>query len=200
MPLMEEFLSRLPNSFIPLFVAIDIFGVLPFYIALTADVPDIRKGKVVSQSVITALAVSLAFAVVGKAIFGVLGIMADDFKVAGGLVLLVFAILDLTRYERRKPKETRTVGVVPIGVPLIAGPATLTTILVLVDRHGMAVTLTALALNLLLVWVVLLAARQVVRLLGENGVAALSKIMALLLAAIAIMMIRLGVEGILAAH
>ncbi|GAB4390938.1 MAG: MarC family protein [Thermodesulfovibrionales bacterium] len=195
---MEESLGRLASAFIPLFVAIDVFGVLPFFVALTADIPDIRKGRVVRQSVFTALAVSVAFTVVGKAAFRVLGIMADDFKVAGGLVLLVFAILDLTRYERRRPKETRTVGVVPIGVPLIAGPATLTTILVLVDRHGMAPTLIALALNLVLVWLVLLGARRVVRLLGENGVAALSKIMALLLAAIAIMMIRLGLEGIIA--
>lgn len=195
---MEGLFSRLVNTFIPLFVAMDIFGVLPIYMSLTVDVPDMKKGRVVRQSVITALAVSLAFTAVGKAIFRVLGIRADDFKVAGGLVLLVFAILDLTRYERKKPKETATVGVVPIGVPLIVGPAVLTTILVLIDRYGTLPTVASLILNLVLVWLVLLSARSLMKFLGANGIAALSKIMALLLAAIAVMMIRLGIEGIVA--
>lgn len=195
---MEEILSTLPNTFIPLFVALDIFGVLPIFIALTAEVPKKKKGRIVRQSVITALLVSLAFTAVGEGIFSILGITASDFKIAGGLILLVFAALDITRHEhKRRPGPTDTVGVVPIGVPLMAGPAVLTTVIVLVDHYGIAPTVTALVLNLMLAWLVLLGARRVVKVLGSTGVVAISKIMALLLAAIAVMMIRLGVEGII---
>jgi multiple antibiotic resistance protein len=195
---MKEFLTALPNAFIPLFVAMDVFGLLPVFTAMTSEFSKKRKGRVVRQSVLTALLVSLAFAALGEGIFGILGITDDDFKIAGGLVLLVFAVLDITRHElKRRFGPAGTVGVVPIGVPLMAGPAVLTTIIVLVDHYGVAPTVTALVLNLALAWLVLLGAGGVVKVLGSNGAVALSKVMSLLLAAIAVMMIRLGVEGIL---
>jgi multiple antibiotic resistance protein len=195
---MKELLSTLPNTFIPLFAAMDIFGLLPIFTAMTAEVSEKRRGRIVRQSVLTALMVSLAFTALGEGIFSILGITDNDFKIAGGLILLVFAALDITRHEqKRRFGPAGTMGVVPIGVPLIAGPAVLTTIIVLIDHYGVAPTVTALGMNLALAWLVLLGARGVVKVLGSNGVVALSKVMSLLLAAIAVMMIRLGVEGIL---
>lgn len=195
---MGGFLGKIPNTFIPLFVAIDIFVLLPIFVSLTEEMDKKERVHVIRQSIITAFAVGVAFVVIGKAIFSTLQITVNDFKVAGGLVLLIFAILDLLPYERRKTAaRSNTVGVVPIGVPLIVGPAVLTTILILNDLYGVRATLLSLILNLLLTWAALLKARRVVRFLGQSGVVALSKIMAILLAAIAIMMIRMGVEGIL---
>lgn len=196
---MTEFLKSLPNTFIPLFVAIGIFGILPIFISMTEHISQSKKKAIAMQSVITALLVSLAFTAVGEVIFGILGITVADFKIAGGLVLLVFAILDFTGNARRTKltKTPETVGVVPIGVPLIVGPAVLTTILVLIDHYGVMSTLTSLVINLIVVYLSLVGAQRIIKFLGKNGIIALSKIMALLLASIAVMMIRLGIENIL---
>ncbi len=198
MPVMEEFLGALPNTFIPLFVAIDLFWLLPLFIGMTAEASEERRRAIVAQSVLTALGVSVAFVAAGEFIFGVIGITSDDFKVAGGVLLLVIAVADMMGGQEKTRGPQETLGVVPIGVPLMVGPAVLTTILVLTEHYGVLPTLAGLILNLAIVWVGLLGATRIIRLVGLNGIIALSKIMAILLAAIAIMMIRLGVEGIVA--
>jgi len=194
---MERFISALPNTLISFFVAIDIFAVLPVYLSLTEDMSSSERSSVLRQSVLTAFLVGIVFMVVGEFIFRVLGITKDDFKVAGGLVLLVFAVLDITRQERRHLPQSDTTGVVPIGVPLIVGPAVLTTSLVLLDHYGSAPTVVGFLVNLIIVWFALKWGERIVLVLGKKGVIALSKVMALLLASIAVMMIRLGLEGII---
>ncbi len=195
---MEEFLRALPNTFIPLFVAIDIFWLLPLFMGLTAEATEPARRAVVRQSVLTAVLVSLAFVAVGEFIFRVTGITTDDFKVAGGMVLLVIAVADIMGAQERTRGPQEALGVVPLGVPLIVGPAVLTTILILTEHYGVLPTVAALMANLALVWAALLGAGRIMRLLGMKGVLALSKIMAILLSAIAVMMMRLGIEGILA--
>ena len=194
---MLEILKALPNTFIPLFVAMDIFAVLPIFISVTNNMTESKRSAVVRQSIVTALAVSMVFVALGEAVFRILGITINDFKIAGGLILLVIAILDMIRYseDRRKPHET--IGVVPIGVPLIVGPAVLTTIIVLIGNYGLIPTIISLILNLLIVWVSFIKAQKIIKMFGRNGIVAMSKVMALLLAAIAVMMIRLGLEGII---
>lgn len=193
---MLEALKNLPMTFIPIFVAIDIFAVLPIFISVTNEITADQKGTVVKHSIITALAVSLVFVAVGEAVFKILGITVDDFKIAGGLVLLVIAVLDLTRYSGEKRKIEDAVGVVPIGVPLIVGPAVLTTLIVLIGHYGIIPTIISLVLNLFIVWGSFVRAEGITRLIGKNGIVALSKVMAILLASIAVMMIRLGIENI----
>jgi multiple antibiotic resistance protein len=192
---MWEILKVLPNTFIPLFVAIDVTATLPIFLSLTHNMAESEKRTIIRQSTITALVVSLAFVAVGEAVFKILGITVGDFKIAGGLVLLVLAILELMRDSEEIKKTQGTVGVVPIGVPLIVGPAVLTTLLVLIDHYGIAPTTISLMLNLIIVWFAFTKAQRLTEIFGKNGIAAISKIMALLLAAIAVMMIRLGVEG-----
>jgi multiple antibiotic resistance protein len=194
---MLEALKNLPMTFIPLFVAIDIFAVLPIFISVTAEIAEGERKVVVKQSIITALAVSLVFVAVGEAVFSILGITVDDFKIAGGLVLLVIAVLDLLRYGGERRKIEDTIGVVPIGVPLIVGPAVLTTLIVLIDHYGIIPTIISLILNLFIVWGSFVKAEDITRLIGKNGIIALSKVMAILLASIAVMMIRLGITHLI---
>ncbi len=194
---MTGFINALPLAFIPLFVAIDIFAVLPLFLSLTRGMEKRRQDAVIRESIITALFVSLAFIGAGEAIFRILGITADDFKIAGGLVLLVFAILDLIRRGQAAGAAEGKLGVVPIGVPLIVGPAVLTTLLVLVEHQGILATIVSLLLNLVIVWISFKKGPSIVRVLGEGGVLAISKIMALLLASIAVMMIRIGIENLI---
>lgn len=193
---MKELMAYLPHTFIPLFVAMDIVAVLPIFLSLTRGMSGQDQGKAARDSVATALLVGILFIVMGEVIFGILGITNDDFKIAGGLVLLVFAVMDLVRRDEGPPTASGKLGIVPLGVPLIVGPAVLTTLIVLVDHYGIAVTGLSFLLNLLIVWLVLRKAKSVVSVLGEGGIIAVSKIMSLLLASIAVMMIRIGVQNI----
>jgi multiple antibiotic resistance protein len=191
---MPEVLKDLPMTFIPLFVAMDPFGILPIYTSITIDLANDEKKKVIRYSTITALTICLAFIAVGEAVFRILGITVDDFKIAGGLLLLVLAIIELVG-QKKDYMKAQDVGIVPIGVPLLVGPAVLTTLIVLVDHYGIAPTLISLVLNLILVYMVFSSAQAIIKLIGKNGIFAISKIVALLLAAIAVMMIRIGIES-----
>jgi multiple antibiotic resistance protein len=193
---MTDIIKILPNTFIPIFVAINIFMLIPIFIGMTEEMSKTKRRVVVRDSIITAVIVSLLFIALGEAIFRILGITGDDFKIGGGLVLLVFAVIDLTQSrEARKTHDTK-MGVVPIGVPLIVGPAVLTTILVLVEHYGVIPAVLSLILNLLIVWISLINAERIIKVFGKGGIIGISKVMALLLASIAVMMIRIGIENV----
>lgn len=191
-------MSELLVAFIPLFVAIDVLGLVPVYVGLTDRMDAAARRRLVTEATITAAALSVAFLFFGSAVFRFLGITEDDFRVGGGVVLLVLAVVDLitTPDETRAPSESP--GVVPIGIPLIMGPAALTTILILVEQHGHLVAVTSVLLNLVIVWTVFRHADRVLALLGRAGARAVAKVAALFMAAIAVMMIRVGLTGMLA--
>ena len=190
---MEDIIRILPNTFIPLFVATNIFMLLPIFISLTREMAKLKKKVVIRDSILTAIIVSFLFIALGELIFRILGITTDDFKIAGGIVLLVFAVRDLVHSGEDRMKPDIKVGVVPIGVPLIVGPAVLTNILLLADHFGVVPTLVALVLNLFIVWITLINAERIINVVGKGGIIGIAKVMALLLASIAIMMIRIGV-------
>jgi len=182
-------------AFIPIFVAIDIFAIIPVFVSMTEGMPKGRRLAVERESVITALAVGLTFIAVGEAIFRILSITENDFKIAGGLILLIFAVLDLMGYTKIR-EQAGKLGVVPLGVPLIVGPAVLATILVLVDHYGIIATLISFIVNLFIVWISFRASSKILSIFGRGGIMAVSKIMALLLASIAVMLIRVGVQNV----
>jgi len=163
---MENFLKALVNTFIPIFVAIDIFVVLPIFISITEGMSKAKSSAIVRESVLTALAVSVAFIALGEVIFGILGITTNDFKIAGGLVLLVFAILDIVKHGEERRRPSGRMGVVPIAVPLIIGPAVLTSLLVLVDHYGILPTIVSLMLNLVVVYFSFINAEAITKLFG----------------------------------
>ena len=107
-------------------------------------------------------------------------------------MLLVFAINDLLFSEKGKRTATPTMGVVPLGIPLVVGPAVLTSIIVTVDTYGYIPTVASLVVNLIIVWVVFLKSNFIYRLMGDGGSKAFAKVASLLLAAIAVMMLRRG--------
>ena len=186
---MREFLL----SFIPIFVAMDAIGVLPLFIGFTGHLKKHEKQKILTQSIITAFVVGIFFLFLGKWIFKVLGVMVADFKIAGGLVLLAISLRDLLRNEKVQKIPSDTLGAVPIGTPLITGPAVLTTIIILLDSYGPFLTISSFIINLMIVWVTFYFATEISRFLGKAGSKAVSKIASLLLAAIAVMMMRKGV-------
>lgn len=195
---MLDLVKDFPNVFIPIFVAIDVFALLPVFLSLTQGLSSAGLRSVIRQSVFTAFLISISFVTLGEIIFRVIGITVDDFKIAGGILLLIIAVLDIVqpdKHEKRK-KATSTIGIVPIGVPLIVGPALLTTLLVLLEHYGPVLPLLALVFNLIIVWFLFTRASLVVDIIGKNGILAISKLMDILLASIAVMMIRMGVENL----
>jgi multiple antibiotic resistance protein len=142
--------------------------------------------------IFTALCVAIGFIFLGKIIFAALGITVADFQVAGGLILFGLAgreLLGLGPHDRDSSDEF---GVVPLGMPLIAGPALLTALLILVGTVGLIFTVISLLVNLGLVAIAFCNADRVTRWMGKQGLRGVSKIIALLLAAIAISLIRRG--------
>ena len=158
-----------------------------------------EKKKLITEATFTALAVSLAFLFGGRMIFNFLGITENDFRVGGGIVLLVLAVVDLTVTSEKSRAPQTSVGVVPIGIPLIIGPAVLTTLLIVVDTYGYLAAVVGLLANLFLVWLIFQKSNYIIRIMGEAGSKAFAKVAALFMAAIAIMMIRIGLTAMIAA-
>lgn len=184
--------------FIPLFVAVDPIGILPNFMALTGGLDRRQMRKVLNQSLITAFAVSLLFMVLGQSVLGYLGITVADFMIAGGALLFIFSLKDLTSsgHEERAPLDDG-VGAVPIGVPLIAGPGLLTTLLVLVGQYGYLMVSVALVVNIVIAGLCLAFSQPLSRFFGRTGSRTVGKIANLLLAAIAVMFMRKGLVEIL---
>jgi multiple antibiotic resistance protein len=185
-------MSNFLPYFIPLFVAMDPIGLPPVFLSLTSGMDDRRRRAVTVEGVTTALIVSLAFMFLGKALFRYLHITPADFSIAGGVLLLVFAVYDLLIHGKPAVDEQASPGVFPLAMPLIAGPATLATTLVLADR-SYPLTALSLAVNLAIVLVLLLSAGRIVRVVGRPALEAFSKVAVLLLAAIAVNLIRTGI-------
>lgn len=187
-------MESLMLAFIPVFVAVDPIGMLPIFVGLTHGLDQPAKRNIIVQSMFTAIGLAVSFVLLGKAIFRFLGITVGDFMIAGGAILFCIAIIELLRPGRmRRHAITEDLGVVPIGTPLVVGPAVLTTSLIVADQHGIGLTLISVMLNITIVGIVFVFSDNLIKLIGESGSRALSKIMALLLAAIAVMMIRRGV-------
>jgi multiple antibiotic resistance protein len=180
-------------AFIPLFVAVDAIGVLPIFVSLTEGLGKAEKSKIIIQSMLTASLLAIGFIFVGQLVFKLLGITIGDFMVAGGALLFCIAIKDLVSSTKESRIPVKDLGAVPLGTPLIVGPAVLTTSLVIISQYGLLPTVISVIANILVAGLIFGGSYQLIRILGEAGTKALSKIMSLLLAAIAIMLIRKGV-------
>jgi multiple antibiotic resistance protein len=191
-----DLVGKFLQCFIPLFVTIDPFGLAAIFLALSRDVPPAKRKRIANQATWTGGIVALFFLVLGRSIFIAIGIGEGDFQIAGGLILFILASRELTQTRaQEKGNLPDDFGVVPLGMPLIAGPATITTLLVISQSVGYAMTLVALAVNLALVALAFAQSDRLERLVGQTGLRAVSKIIALLLAAIAVHIVRRGFTG-----
>jgi multiple antibiotic resistance protein len=184
--------------FIPLFVAVDAIGLLPLFLGITEGFSRQQIIQTVVQSIITAALVAFAFVLIGEPLLEWLGLIVPDFMVAGGVLLFVIALSDLLDKDGNYKRNAKiAIGAVPIGVPLLTGPAVLTTSLLMVKQYGTLLTLSSIAINIILAGIIFIFAIPVRRLLGVAGTRTLSKISALLLASIAVMIIRKGLVDLI---
>jgi len=187
-------------TFVPLFVAMDAIGVIPILLSLTGNLGKKERKHVTRLAILTALGLGLGFVIIGKGIFTFLNIKSADFLVGGGLILFLLAAKELVTgkmIEEKDIDDVEMVGAVPLGTPLIVGPAVLTTLIILVEQYPLYIVLISFLINLAIAWLLIVQAHRVVSFLGKSGSKAMSKIVGLFLAAIAVKMIREGILVIL---
>lgn len=184
------------KSFVSVFVAVNALGNLAIYSSLTEGMSLESRKKVVNNSLVVATAVAFLFMVFGKLVLLLMGVQIVDFRIGGGILLLVLSIHLLLPGEEKRRHLTTDIGVFPLGTPLITGPAVLTTILIITPLYGYYATTVSIILNMIFSWAVLYYADNFLQLFGKGGSRAIAKVSDMFLAAIAVMMIRAGILDI----
>lgn len=190
-------LQHIEEVLVPILVAMNPLTVLPFFFGMTQGMTQVRSQRLARKAILTAFSVAVVITLGGQVTFRILGITVNDLRVGGGLILLIIAIYDLIfSREQRKRRELGDLGVVPLGTPLIVGPATMTACLVLADTHGRILVITSLVASVGFTWLLLHHAHRLRQVLTEGGIRAIGKVMSLLLAAIAVATMRAGLAGL----
>ncbi len=193
-----------------LFAIINPIAVAPVYLALTQGYEATRQRHTLRVAILTGIAVLVVFALIGRGIFAVFGITIDAFRIAGGLV--IFGIgMDMLQAKRSRgkstPQETREamhqddVAITPLGIPMIVGPGSITTVMVLMSGAETLLHIVAVVAAVLIVlgtiYFTLRSAPRFVHLLGKSGLNVVTRIMGLLLTVIAVQFVVDGVRPIL---
>jgi multiple antibiotic resistance protein len=187
-------------AFVPLFIAIDAMALPPIIISLSDRLTTRERRKMVHIAILAALLVGLVFLFFGKFILTLMGITVESFAIAGGTILLVQSIRNMTFGRMIEAVKEEMVAVVPIGTPLLAGPATITTLLLLSSQAPLAIVLQAFVANVLIAWAICLGSYRSLKVMGQGGIRAVSRVFSLLLASVAVSMILKGLalSGIIA--
>ncbi len=192
---MQETLVDILKSIVMLFIVLDPIGTTPYYQAFTARLSGGERARVLRLTIVVAALMLLAFAIIGDAIFRLLNITLADFKVAAGLLLLIASLALLLEaplgFLRGEPER---MAIVPLATPLLAGPAAISVTLLIKYTAGSHVAVIAITVNMMLTYMILALSDSIVRLLGRQGLLILDKFMSLLMAALAVSLIRQGVE------
>ena len=191
---MDSWWESFVLTFIPLFIVIDAIGNLPFVISLSEGMSRHEKRRMVHIASATAAIIGLAFLFFGQFILNVMGISVGAFAIAGGLILLVLSVRYMTSGRMVEAVKEEMVAVVPIGTPLTVGPATITTLLLLVNQFPVYIVLVSFVLNVFITWLIFMLSSQIGRFMGQGGLKAVSRIFSLLLAAIAVSMVIHGLD------
>ena len=189
-------------AFSSLFSVINPIEASPIFVSLTAGAPGDRRRMAFRASAAAALILAI-FALTGGAIFSAFGITLPAFQIAGGILFTTMGLSTLGHDEAQRrtgPESTADPSIVPLGMPLIAGPGAISTVMVLVgqarDGGHRAALAIAIAANILLTLVILLAAPGLVARIGDTGQRIVSKIMGLITAVIGVQFVLNGVETV----
>ncbi|MBU1043787.1 MAG: hypothetical protein KJ915_05245 [Candidatus Omnitrophica bacterium] len=180
-------------SFCALFIALDGIGLLPKFSIFVQDIPAKENKKNLISSVYMALAIGVGLMIAGRIIAWMIGLATADFQIGAGIVLFVLSIYYLLKPEARINFNPASSNILPLATPIIIGPSVIAMILVLMSSYGLIITTISLAANMFIVYIIFRNAVKLQTVLGDNGVALLSKIVDILLSVFAIMLIKNGV-------
>jgi multiple antibiotic resistance protein len=189
---------NLAKAILVLFIIVDPFGNIPIFMSLTEKMPKEQKRKVFNTATLVGFILLLAFAFAGQEIFSIFGVSIFSFEVAGGVLLLIIAIRILISGRVVDVEESpESIGAVPIAMPLLVGPGAITTTIFNLQAYGVAVTVLSVFAVLILTWTILRYVDKVYIFLGKTGALVIARVMALLIAAIAIQYVLFGVTHFL---
>jgi multiple antibiotic resistance protein len=196
-------------AFTSIFVLVDPFAAIPTFLVMTSDSTRPQRRRMALRAGWTCFTVLAVFGIAGSFIFRLFGITLPAFKIAGGIILGLIG-LDMVQARRSPTKETpgdtqeslekEDVGIIPLGIPMLAGPGSISTVMVLLSqsadwRHGLII-FSAIAFTSAISYVILAAADRVRSFLGETGIRILTRMMGLLLTAIAVQFVLNGLKDL----
>ncbi|MFN4226663.1 MAG: MarC family protein [Candidatus Ratteibacteria bacterium] len=188
---MEKFIA----SLLSLFITLDPIGTIPFYISFTGKLTRNKVNRTLFTSILICFIISLLFLYFGEFLFKYLKISFSDFLIASGIILLIFSITEFIGASQFKNEED--IAIVPLAIPLLAGPAYLTTILISKNFYGTEITLLCIFLNMIFAYIILFYSQKISNAIGKVGIKGIIKIITLFLAALGVKFIRQGVEQII---
>jgi len=199
------------STLISIFAIINPMGAVPNYVILTQGFSRAEKRAVVKKAVLVAIGILILFTIAGRVLFDALHITVDAFRIAGGVVLFLIAMemvrgntpqAKLNPKEKEENLERDQVGVVPLGLPLLAGPGSITTVMIAVGDPpvnrilSILVVIASVLVVMLFAYMVLRNSDRIFDRLGRTGTKIFSRLMGLLLGAIAAQFIADGIKGI----
>jgi multiple antibiotic resistance protein len=214
---MADLTSFAITTFVAIFAIVNPIGAMTFFVVLTRAYPKEVKRRVIERAILAATLALLIFALVGNYIFLIFGTSIPAFRIAGGILLfsIAFAMMQgersrtqLTPQDRQEALEREAIGIVPLGIPMLAGPGAITTVIALMadatspglDTLRVVVILGSILGTMLASWIMLTYADVIFRRIGRMGAYAISRIMGLILAAIAVQFVILGIQGAIALY
>jgi len=195
--MIEFFMTDFLRAVLSLIIVVDPLGNIPIFLGITSDLTPKQRKKAFNIAVLTGFTLLILFASVGNWVLKIFNIELYSFRIAGG-ALLLFIALDLlikTKFEARGYSHTpEEAGAVPLGVPLLVGPGAITTVIIILESSGFVIALMSVVVVAILTWLILRFVDPIHGALGEVGSMVVSKIMAMLLAAIAVQYILEGIK------
>lgn len=194
---LDIFGDDLLKSTIALFVIIDPIGTIPLFAVITEKMQKTERNAVSKTAVITAGLLLIIFAVAGTHILSLFGITISSFMIAGGILLFLVSIELLThgawRFGGTVPDES---GVVPLAFPLLAGPGAITSVILSFQTSGLTVTILSITFVIGITYVIFYLTAPIYRILGKRGSLIITRIFAVLVAAIAVQYVIEGLKSI----
>jgi multiple antibiotic resistance protein len=188
------FISEFGKAALALFIIVDPFGNIPIFVGLTENVQDAQKKKVYNTATIVGTILLLVFAFAGTGILTLFGLSIYSFEVAGGILLLIISIRILISGNTLEDVESpESIGAVPIAIPLLVGPGAITTTIFNIQQYDTIIAILAVLVVMAITWITFRYISQVYKFLGKIGSLIIARVMALLIAAIAVQYILTGV-------
>ena len=195
------------SSLAAIFVVMDPLGAIPVFLVTTEGDPPEKRNKIIQRACWAAFIILVAFALLGAVIFRIFGITFAAFRIAGGILLLKVSLdmlyarrpgSHITTGEEKDAAEKEDVAIVPLAMPMLSGPATIATVLVLMEKSSTtlqsAVVIASIFLVCLLTYIILRSSNLLFHKLGQTGVNILVRIMGLILLALAIQFVFDGIK------
>ena len=195
MPSLNPMLIDFFRVLVALFIITDSVGNLPFFIGLTDGQTKEERRKTFNTSILTGAALLAVFVFAGSLLFSLFGLTIEEVRIAGGILLLLIAV-ELMLRGKVMMGSKEDVGVVPLGCPLLIGPGAITTAMVSLQLYNYWVVLAAIVACFALIWLVLHFAENIYNFLGHNGALIVTKIAAILIAAIAVQFVTQGIKAL----